>query len=428
MAGMFYSLQEASEKFNITEEQLKELISQGKLREFRHGASVLLKVDEIETLMAEMPATGAEVSPAAAEGDEVPIELELAETAEPPDEPGAATSELLEAITEGDIGDAAAPTGDLLEAISEEADAAGEPAEPEMQMEIPDSIGEPTDTAGEFAEAESDLADSANQLSDTESALADTANQLFDAESALADTASELAQVISEPDEEDTDAEQIGVLGETDSEFQLPDDTVAQAAESMAEESLEQIEESVNLDSFGSGSGLLDLSLQADDTSLGGILDEIYTPEGSEDQGSDFAEPGSVMDVAAEADQMLADEDFAPAPTPSLAGPGIVRAYAEPEPDALSNAFGIMLFLPLLAIIYATIVALAGLVGVMPTILAGIKGGILYVTIGLGVASLLILGVGFMLSRPSGQAGAKPKAKKAKPKPKPKPKKAKAGK
>ena len=30
------------------------------------------------------------------------------------------------------------------------------------------------------------------------------------------------------------------------------------------------------LDSFGSGSGLLDLSLQADDTSLGGILDEIY--------------------------------------------------------------------------------------------------------------------------------------------------------
>lgn len=48
-------------------------------------------------------------------------------------------------------------------------------------------------------------------------------------------------------------------------------------------EPLEEIEEDVNLDSFGSGSGLLDLSLQADDTSLGGIIDEIYT---SEDKGT----------------------------------------------------------------------------------------------------------------------------------------------
>lgn len=38
---------------------------------------------------------------------------------------------------------------------------------------------------------------------------------------------------------------------------------------------LEQIEDDVDLDTFGSGSGLLDLALQADDTSLGGILDEI---------------------------------------------------------------------------------------------------------------------------------------------------------
>lgn len=46
---------------------------------------------------------------------------------------------------------------------------------------------------------------------------------------------------------------------------------------------LKEIEEDVNLDSFGSGSGLLDLSLQADDTSLGGILDEIYAPEMAEE-------------------------------------------------------------------------------------------------------------------------------------------------
>jgi hypothetical protein len=57
-------------------------------------------------------------------------------------------------------------------------------------------------------------------------------------------------------------------------------ETAVGPAGSSAEASLEEIEDDVSLDSFGSGSGLLDLSLQADDTSLGGILDEIYTPEG----------------------------------------------------------------------------------------------------------------------------------------------------
>jgi len=41
----------------------------------------------------------------------------------------------------------------------------------------------------------------------------------------------------------------------------------------------DEIESDVNLDSFGSGSGLLDLSWHNDDTSLGGLLDEIYTNE-----------------------------------------------------------------------------------------------------------------------------------------------------
>jgi hypothetical protein len=56
----------------------------------------------------------------------------------------------------------------------------------------------------------------------------------------------------------------------------LPDNPTGETAQ---EPTLEEIDNDVNLDSFGSGSGLLDLSLQADDTSLGGILDEIYTTE-----------------------------------------------------------------------------------------------------------------------------------------------------
>jgi len=417
MAGMFYSLEEASEKLGITQEQLKEVISQGKLREFRDGENVLLKVDEVEALTGEIAAAAGQEAPSPpegeAEGDEFEGELELAEGMDSGGEPGAATSELLKAITEEpDAGAEQSYTSDEL-------------AEAERELDLSDKTGELADTAGELAEVESDLAeaedalaDTANQLSDTENTLADTASQLYDTESALADTGSELDEAAFELPEQTAgdDTEQIGVLGETETEFRLPDETVVESAKGAGEESLEQIEESVNLDSFGSGSGLLDLSLQADDTSLGGILDEIYTPGGTEDQDRDAAEPGSVMDVAAEADQMLTEQDFTAAPTPTITGPGIVRAFPEAAPDALSNAFGIMLFLPLLAIIYATIVALAGLVGAIPAILTGIKGMILYVTIGLLVASLLVLGVGFMLSRPGGRAGARPKVRKPKPK------------
>jgi hypothetical protein len=228
---------------------------------------------------------------------------------------------------------------------------------------------------------------------------------------------------------EDTavDGEGINILGETDSEYQVADDTLgetkAEAGETPLaddmlgetkalsdEASLEEIEEDVNLDTFGSGSGLLDLSLQADDTSLGGILDEIYTPEGEE--GQEAAE-SSAMEVAAEAEQLMPDEGLAE-PQPILERPSMVQAYAEPEPDTLSNAFGIMLFLPLLVIVYTAIVVVAGFNDVTPAILTSIQGLIWYILVGVAVAAGLIVGVAFMLSGSAGKAAKKPKAKKAK--------------
>jgi len=53
MGGMFYSLQEAAKKLNKTEDQLKQIIKQGKLREFRDGPNLLLKIEEVEALALE---------------------------------------------------------------------------------------------------------------------------------------------------------------------------------------------------------------------------------------------------------------------------------------------------------------------------------------------------------------------------------------
>jgi hypothetical protein len=149
--------------------------------------------------------------------------------------------------------------------------------------------------------------------------------------------------------------EGINILGETGGE-EAVDDLLAETKGTTAEASLEEIEEDVNLDTFGSGSGLLDLSLQADDTSLGGILDEIYASESEE--GEETRE-GSALEVAVEPEQMLAEEEEFAAPEPVAAAPIVASGYVEPEPDTISNAFGIVLFLPLLVVVYTAIVTVA---------------------------------------------------------------------
>ena len=206
MAGMFYSLEEAAEKLNKTEEELKQIVKEGKLREFRDGPNLLFKVEEVEALM---PDKGI------AEPEEVP-ELEL-------------------------------------EATSAETPSLESP-EPEVpELEVPEAeIPAPS--------AEEDL-DLDEILLAPETGTPVISDDLTDADTALT-------------------GQGTSVLGQTDRDYDITDDTMADTVippGTSSEVPLEEIEEDVNLDSFGSGSGLLDLSLQADDTSLAGILDEIYT-------------------------------------------------------------------------------------------------------------------------------------------------------
>jgi hypothetical protein len=314
MAGMFYSLQEVAAKLNKTEEEVKEIIRQGRLREFRDGPNLLFKVDEVEALMSDTSIAASRK--ASAKAKQVTEEDEISLAPEPSEGP------------------------------AEESEPSG--------ADTTATAGKGIDVLGE-ADGDYKLAD---------------------------DTLSETKIV---PDE--------GSL----------DDTLGATKAASGEASLEEIEEDVNLDTFGSGSGLLDLSLQADDTSLGGILDEIYTPEGEEGkEGKEVAE-ASAVEVAAEAEQLIPDEGLAE-PEPGPEAPAIAQVYAEPAPDVISNAFGIMLFLPLLAIVYTAIVAVAGFNNMMPAILTAIQRLIWYIVIGAVLAAGLIVGVAFMLSGKGGKA------------------------
>jgi len=50
MAKMFYTTEEAAQKLSISSDQLKQLITENKLREFRDGARVMFKVDQVDKL------------------------------------------------------------------------------------------------------------------------------------------------------------------------------------------------------------------------------------------------------------------------------------------------------------------------------------------------------------------------------------------
>ena len=58
MSGMFYSLEEAAQKLSKSEEELKQLIKDGQIREFRDGPNILLKAEEVEALIPSEDVSG----------------------------------------------------------------------------------------------------------------------------------------------------------------------------------------------------------------------------------------------------------------------------------------------------------------------------------------------------------------------------------
>jgi len=377
MAGMFYSLKDAAEKLKKTQEELKQLVKQGKLREFRDGAHLLFKIDEVEALMADTSIM------APAEG-----QLGLVQGPTPAEEPSAPEIPELE-LPEMEIPEAAVPEQQMPEEIPE----AEIPGLETPEIEAPAPAEQPADTEEISLAPETGIPIPESELTSADTALT---------------------------------SEGISVLGETDRDYQVTDDTLAETTGTLGttgtmgttgtggttpEPSLEEIEEDVSMDTFGSGSGLLDLSLQADDTSLGAILDEIYSAEGAEAKEPAPAKSGppeeaEQLEAPAElaGGELPEDELVAPQAIPEIAAIATAYAYIEPEPDVISNTLGILLFLPLALFIYTAVMAVGGLKGVLP--LAKIQGAIWYIMIGAVVLTGVAVGAAFMLSRPSPPAGA----------------------
>ncbi|HPD47349.1 MAG TPA: helix-turn-helix domain-containing protein [Anaerohalosphaeraceae bacterium] len=326
MAGMYYSLQDVVKKLGKNEAAIREMVKEGKLHEYRDGAKIVFKMDEVDAIAAqkaEMDITGSE------------IELVLDETGE---------------------------------------------------ISLDSGAGAPPKKSGGDLTAGLGI----SGLGDLTSA--------------------------------DTNVESAGinVLGETDDEYKLTEDTKAetQALGGGLEDELGDLgdlDADSNLE-VGSGSGLLDLSLQADDTSLGAVLDDILPAAVDGEPEGRALQDG----MAEEADKIFEESQGSmgvPSPV-AAAGAGLPEApvvavpiYQPAVAEDGGGAYGVAMFLPLLAAIYAAIVVFAGLRNVVPSVFKGVAGEefyglglIWYIVIVLSVLTLLIVAV-------SGMSGGK-KAKK----------------
>jgi hypothetical protein len=278
MAGTFYTLQEAMEKLGKSEQDIRDFIKQGKIREYRDGAKILYKQDEIDKLGSE-----SDVIDIIADS-EAPLELEkTAEIQLEPDE----DAKKKKPVSEGGFG--LSQMGNLTEADT--------------------NVG----TLG------------------------------------------------------------INVLGGTDDQYKITADTHAET-KAVEPEEIESLDADANLESAGSGSGLLDLSLQADDTSLGAVLDDILPtgpdiPAQAEAAPVDFAKEadGLMKDVAAEpTGEAEAVPVAAAAPAPAISTAPQLVAVTPVDPS--TSIYGVMMFLPLAALILAGIATAAGIQNVLPSV------------------------------------------------------------
>lgn len=345
MAEMFYSLQDVCEKLGKNEDEIKQLVQEGKLREFRDGSKLLFKISDVDALSG----GGRDEDTSIALSIDDSGELSLA-----PNQPGTASEEADEV--------------DLEELV-----------EDDTKSSDTDVIAS-GDTSGEMDE---EIAEELNlkDLTGEEPVVG------IGDESKV-----EMGELASEDTKFATSGDSINVLGGTEDGYSLTDDTSGETnlvdfeEDDQKDGPLERLDD-VNLDSFGgSGSGLLDLSLQADDTSLGAVLDDIYPDGGGDAAGAEG------IGVVEEAEKIF--EDVEPAP---VTGPRATAAYVEAVPAGVDITFGIALFVGLMAMIYTGIIVTAAVLkGITPRIMLPVQGIIWYIMAGAAVLVLIIIGLGAM--------------------------------
>lgn len=176
------------------------------------------------------------------------------------------------------------------------------------------------------------------------------------------------------------------------------------AADSSAQTQIQSaIDDQLSLEGVGSGSGLLDLTRESDDTSLGAeLLDEIYPGGDTAKADSSGGSASGIFEPAAttETSGPSGLENMAASPAASAIGVAdVVEEY-----DSTAGAFGGLALASALVMVVVAVIVGSLLQGFSPSWVEAISGDTTKVLIFTGVlliVSALFAGVGFFVGKAS---------------------------
>lgn len=432
-AKKFYTLEEAAARLGVSEEQVKQMAARGELQQFRDRDKLMFKCEQVDAMASrEESAPGIKLDDS---GDTGVISLA--------DSGDTGAISLADTGKQGDAGE----TGPISLADT----GLGETGE--ISLGSSEDTGEITlaDT-GPGGSTELSLSDPGGS---TEIPLSGTGGLSLDDDPnegssglglALDDLGSSSALGVGESNDTDSislsDESAAGTKGKREDARQATGISVFDAdevddADPMAQTVVTRspaVDEDLALESVGSGSGLLDLTRESDDTSLGAeLLDEIYPNAGAEGSdakldtaaGSSGVFDGAITLEAGPASSTAADSAInIPAaarkagttaetveavqldlPSPAaVAAPGAVAVAMDYEVfDPVGSGFSAgMLFGSFAALVIALIVAVAAVADVPSIVTVGMSkdSGTLWMYVGILAGVSILFGViGLFLGR-----------------------------
>ncbi len=403
MANEFCTFEDACEMLGKSESDVKEMVSDGRLREFRDAGKVFFKRQEVKQI-------------ADKEGSSI-VDLPAAEDAEP--EPAAPGKPESFAAALSSLADESSSMGILDKSPGVEAEAGSEEvadASPiELGEELPDHLPAAPRTIGEAGseltseiDLMPDLSDSAAGISPlggispdlglSPGATDEAAAEQVIEELEVPDLGLSGSSIISlEPGLEEATApakpadEKKGISVFDEDELQIDADPMGETRISSGVDELESV---------GSGSGLLDITRESDDTSLGAALLDVISPtEAAETE----AEPAIVVEAeetAEDSGSSIQAEEAAPmyeapaAAAPATPGPRVaVAAYSTG-----AVPMNVCVLLGLVSLALVGLATAAQIQGVWPDILNlvakdlwhySVFGGLAAIALAMGVIGIL---------------------------------------
>jgi hypothetical protein len=383
MAKMFYTMEEAKATLGKSEEEVKQYAREGRLREFRDGPRLMFKADQVEQLKSELESGGGTAPPDLGVSDSGGL-IGLVDTT------GASGTSIT--LSEADTGQSSVAglggLGGSASGIRLSPGASG--SGPAINLaNTGTGMGLSGTGAGSVAGGSMGGSVGGSAAGMSGSGISLKGDTGLAADLGLSGS---LGGVPSPGRPGGTGAGLTGAgmtgtgsrAGGGINVFGPDDESGGSAVDPGAQTAISGgLREQVNLEGVGSGSGLLDLTRESDDTSLGAVLDEI-TPGGTAPGRRALSDTGAAAGTGIAG---LSEEVAAPT---SRRAAGVAPVYVQ-QLDPMAAAFGGLALGGAVMLMYGLFVLIAALVGTRPAAAMYFAKQQWFIpwAIGLGVAAVL---------------------------------------